>query len=241
MQEHVMLRINPIFVDGIESEKVFHQHWFETSNGVGVYRHVISREPLLGPYKTKQVPLSYMGLKDRFESIELERLTYVGFPGFDSKWFDYIKILTKDNTRFLSIIPTKQKRLRYMLLTRDVMEYNNWKVSPKELLYLLETLHQIHKKYDIEMLVKPHPKQNIDKLKKFLRDAGFENPLIVSDAVCVVLPTIDFAITMQSSGAYYPLTYGIPCIHIIKGKYGQRDYLFNDMEYNLHRTVTNLA
>jgi hypothetical protein len=242
MQERVMLRANPTLVDGIQSGKVFHQHWFETPNGVGIYRHVIAREPLLGPYQSKQVPLAYMGLEDREESIELERLTYVGFPGFDSEWFSYLKGLISVYPSF-SILPTKRKKLRYMLLTRDVMELGDTrrKSTSEDLTSILKTLQQeIHGQYEVEILVKPHPKQNINNLKRFLHDIGFENPLVVADALYVVLPSVDFAITMQSSGSYYPLIYGLPCIHLMKGEYGQRDYLFNEMEYNLNRVVTDL-
>ena len=71
MHERVMLRAKPIMIDGVESGTVFHQHWFETPNGVGIYRHAIPREPLLGPYQSKQVPLAYMGLEGREENIEL--------------------------------------------------------------------------------------------------------------------------------------------------------------------------
>ena len=242
MHERVILRTNPIFVNGIESDTIFHQHWFETPHGVGIYRHVIFREPLLGPYLSKQVPLAYMGLEDREESIELERLTYVGFPGFDSQWFDYIRSLTENHPRFLSIISAKQKPLRYMLLTRDVIGARSWKVTEKEFMSILEMIHeQIHKQHQVEILVKPHPRQNVDHLKRLLRDVGFKNPLVVSDALYLVLPLVDFAITMQSSGAYYPLIYGIPCIHLIKEKFGQKNHLFNDMEYNLYRGVTDVT
>ncbi len=241
MYERVMLRAKPIMIDGVESSTVFHQHWFETPNGVGVYRHVIAREPLLGPYQSKQVPLAYMGLEDREESIELERLTYVGFPGFDSEWFSYLK--ESRNHHYFSILPLKRKKLRYMLLTRDVMDLADTrrKSSSEDFMSILNTLQQeIHGHNDVEILVKPHPKQNVDNLKRFLSDAGFKNPLVVADALYVVLPSIDFAVTMQSSGTYYPLTYGIPCIHLIKGYHEPFAYLFNEMEFNLRRVVVNL-
>jgi len=147
------------------------------------------------------------------------------------------------NKHYFSILPLKRKKLRYMLLTRDVMDLADTrrKSSSEDFMSILNTLQQeIHSQYDVEILVKPHPKQNIINLKRFLGNVGFENPLVVADALYVVLPSVDFAITMQSSGAYYPLTYGLPCIHLAKGEYGQRSYLFNEMEYNLKRVVTNL-
>lgn len=240
MHERVMLMEKHILADDIGSKEIFHQHWFETPNGVGIFRHVVAREPLLGHHETKQIRLTYMGLENREESIELERLTYVGFPGFDSEWISFLK--ESRNIRHFLVLPLKRKKLRYMLLTRDVMDLADTirKSSSEDFMSILKTLQQeIHRQYDVEILVKPHPKQNIIKLKRFLQVAGFENPLIIADALYVVLPFIDFAITMQSSGAYYPLNYGLPCIHLMKGEY-RWDYLFNEMEYGLSRVVTDL-
>ena len=241
MTQPVMLRENRIQGDnGVEV--VFHQSWFETPDGVGIYRHVINRETLLGPYEVKQIPLSYMGI-GLASSIELERLTYVGFPGFDTDWFEYVDSLVNNHPSFSNIIPPKRKKLRCMLLTREVVNIGDTgrKSTPSDFQFILQTLQShVQNQYDTEIIIKPHPKQNHEKLKQSLKMMGIKDFSIVADALYVVLPTIDFAITMQSSGAYYPLTSGIPCIHIIKGEHGKRSYLFNYMEHNLQRVITNL-
>ena len=243
MQERVMLYAIPTLVDGIQSGKVFHQHWFETPNGVGIYRHVIAREPLLGPYQSKQVPLAYMGLEDREESIELERLTYVGFPGFDSEWFNYVDMLMLQVTAFSTIVPRTAARYSFMLLTRDISDVYKSRSSTttlKNFIKILETLKNTFDDCNFIMILKPRPAQNLDELRSLMRSVGYTNYIIVSDAICCVLPHIDFAITLQSSGAYYPLLHGVPCIEIINAERGQRNYIFNQMELNLRRVVIDL-
>ena len=232
MQGRVMLRTNP------------YQYWFETPNGVGLYGHKIHGEHSLGFYESRQISVSDMGLKLE-KSIELEQLTYVGFPGFDSHWFRYMENLTSNHSRFLQIIPPKNRSLRCMFLTRDIVDIEDKrreKYTNHEFICILKILREeIHNVYDVEILVKPHPKQNIVKLMGFLAEMGFRNAIVVADSLFAVLPSVDFAINMQSTGAYYALIYGLPCIHMVKAKYADHLELFNEMEYNVQRVVSDVA
>ncbi|MGV2434406.1 MAG UNVERIFIED_CONTAM: hypothetical protein LVT10_05620 [Anaerolineae bacterium] len=112
--------------------------------------------------------------------------------------------------------------------------------TQQELEIILRAIREeILERYSVEILVKPHPIQSRVQLKEILDESGIRFYSIVQEPISITLPESDFAITFQTSGSYFPLLYGLPCIHIYKLDYLNQP-LFNLMEQDLKRFVTDL-
>jgi|GEM_PF-3288768 len=222
---------------------IIHKHYFQTKYGIGVYRHVLGRDPFLPPCTEQAVSLNLMGLEGRYETLVMERLSYVGFPAFDRIWFDEVARLSQHVPRISVLIPPKKQKFRCLVILRDVVDkdQHRFKHTITEVEFIFQTIfEELLKKYPIELVIKPYPQQPLPPLKQLVESVGIVDYIIADESINLALVTSDLAVTVQTSGAYYPLVFGIPTIHILKLLYDKRDELFNGMEQGVKRVVYDL-
>ena len=199
------------------------------------------------PYDRVKVPIHSLGVFNNStqyhqdEEILVERLAFVGAPCFDTKWFEYVFELLQTDQQIKQIVPKKGKRFRCLFLMRDVVETDqSKKVTLTDFKIILQTIiDEILHPYDCEIIIKPHPRQSPYKLRQILKQFNLKEYIIVDDNIAITLLESDVAVTVHTSGSYYPMIFGIPCIHIYKRDYPNQP-LYNEMEQTLQRVVFNL-
>ena len=221
---------------------------FQAGQFTGIlYCYPSMSQQLILPYERLKVAVQSLGtFNDRsvvyqYSNIFVELLAFVGAPCFDTQWFEYVLDLFKADQQIKQIIPKKRKRFRLLFLMRDVVDANqSYKVTLKEFKIMLQTIiNEILDPYDCEIIIKPHPRQSPNKLKQIIQQFNMKEYMVINDNVVTTLLESDLAITVHSSGSYYPMIYGIPCIHIYSRDYPNQP-LFNEMERTLQRVVFKL-
>jgi len=229
----------------VEVEKdafqMYMRYNFSTPAGVGL-QYWNDREVI--PYHgSHEISLRSLGIDAKEGWLNLERWTYVGYPAFDSSWFSYIDLIMKTHTLFRSILPDKRRKIRCLFLIRVVSFEDNhlWRTTVDEFRLIVPILSSLTKTHDLEVILKPHPNQNLGILKALLSESDDEHIHIVQESIISVLPSVDFAITVHSSGSYFAMIWGIPTIHLVKpDSYKDFPKLFYEMETNVYRTIWGL-
>ena len=198
------------------------------------------------PYERINLPMNSLGVftdPSRYQNTKVlvERVAFVGAPCFDTKWFEYVFELLHRDQQIRQIVPKKGKQFRCLFLMRDVVETDqSKKVTLTDFNIILQTIiDEILHPYDCEIIIKPHPRQSPYKLRQILKQFDLKEYIIVDDNITITLFESDLAVTVHTSGSYYPMIYGIPCIHIYKRDYPNQP-LFNKMEQTLQRVVLKL-
>jgi len=144
---------------------------------------------------------------------------------------------------FKNILPSKFKTLRCLFLIRVVSfeKDHPWRTTADEFRKILKALSSLTISFDLEIIIKPHPNQNLEILKQLLLENNCSHFKVVHESIVSILPSADFAITVHSSGSYFAMIKGIPTIHIVKPEsYKDFPKLFYEMETGVNRTVTDL-
>jgi len=229
-----------------ESECGYRQYNFATSAGVALqYFNSRKKAPRdVIPYDgTYQISLQSLHVENQEGWLSLERWVYVGYPAFDTWWFSYISKMMSANPHFSSVLPTKRRRLRCLFVMRDItLKHNHiWQTTGDEFNLIVTALKDLTRVYDLEIVVKPHPSQNLAQLKGLLFGSSDKYIYLVQEPIISILPSTDFAITVHTSGAYFPMIWGVPTIHLIKpSSYKDFPKIFYDLETNARHAVWDL-
>lgn len=149
------------------------------------------------------------------------QFAYVGYPGLDSEWLDQFKSgnhlhlteksrssCSKESLRCLFIIrkflSKGQTRTPDVYLTYDYDEFSYY-------LNLVGTALK-NAEVDIELIVKPHPSNDLQTVKDVFSGSGIPNWQITRESVYVLLPECDFVISLYSTTMLIPAMAGIPVV-----------------------------
>lgn len=147
-----------------------------------------------------------------------DQFHYTGYPGLDDEWLTYLKSNCE--------LPSRQKSntITCLFVIRRFLDEgedrspgdNVFVYSYDEFVSLANCVRQAvdDSQQDIEIIVKPHPSNNINAVKSVLEKSGFKNFSISNESIYYHLNEIDFVISLYSTVIFVPCMVGKPLVFI---------------------------
>ena len=143
---------------------------------------------------------------------------YIGHPLLDSDWCDN---LFKNNKTTESSLKANSQ-LKCMLIIRKFLPKGIQRTDDTDpfiidfedffpqLKSIAKALKDISKK--VELIIKPHPSNNYNEVKKVFMESGIHNWRISPEPFFDLLPKIDFVISFCSTSLLFPIAWRIPTV-----------------------------
>ena len=139
------------------------------------------------------------------------QFAYVGYPGLDSQWLDQIGPAPARTTGPLRCLYV----IRNFLSPGEVRtaETSRFRPDYEEFRRLTDTVARaLDQAGDVELIVKPHPSNDFNELKRVFARTGIRNWRITHEPIYALTDKIDCVISLYSTVLFVPAMMGIPVI-----------------------------
>jgi len=141
----------------------------------------------------------------------------VGYPGYDQEWIEHL--ISSQKTK--KIVVTKES-LRCCFIIRDFFPQGYIRpdvadpITPdyEEFSLVVQSVGRAIRETgrDIEVIIKPHPRNNLEMVNEVFMESGLSNWWVSQEPFFELLPKIDFVISYFSTTMLLPIAAKIPTI-----------------------------
>jgi len=135
----------------------------------------------------------------------------IGYPGLDSRWWEYISSGSQVNGRKRCLLMARkslpegaQRPPGFDPFTLNYEETADF--------YALVAGAIKDAGIEVEVVIKPHPSSSEPENHKMLSQAGLENYILTYDSFYDLLPSIDVVVAQFTTALSLPVAYGIPTL-----------------------------
>lgn len=168
---------------------------------------------------------------------------FIGYPGLDSEWLDYI-LKNKKEERSVK----NQGSLKCLLVIRKFLpkdfrrpeNFDPFTLDYEDLKRFLQMVGEAIRKtgLPVENIVKPHPSNNFQMTRELLEQVELPAWSFSYDPFYALLPKIDFGIALFSTANLIPILAGIPMIlmntplqKFVGGRWSVLDGMYSGLEF----------
>jgi hypothetical protein len=139
-----------------------------------------------------------------------EQFIYIGYPGLDSKWKNYL--LSKETKRTNNILIMTRKFLSKGMNKSE--NYDPFTLTYDEVYYFYKrlSLSLVKIKNKPTLYIKPHPSSSKIATENILKEVGIKDYIITYELFYDLLPKIDRVITQFTTSIALPIAYNIPTL-----------------------------
>ncbi len=155
-------------------------------------------------YNDNNVYLAFSSLNVNWvKNIGFSKIKVIGFTKFYNNWINYVKKYSKDFIK-------KEKYIVIFSRSYDHQYYMNF----KKYKYLLESTHEIINELlpDHEILIKPHPREDANKILDIVNNSKLKNIQITNEHSTVISAKAKFTVSFWSSAIIDSLSLDVPSI-----------------------------
>ncbi len=171
-----------------------------------------------------------------------DQFSYVGYPGLDSEWLDFLR-KKRQATKLKCLVIIRryleEGEKRPADLDPYIIDYDEF-IRPMRL--LAEAVKRTGK--EIDVIIKPHPANNYKCLARDLKKVGLRHWSITHEPVFALLQEIDLVVSLFSTILLVPAMSGIPTL-VLNSKLQRHVHeewsLLRDLYTNMEFYVEDLA
>lgn len=126
------------------------------------------------------------------------RIAAVGHPKLDAEWIEHVRQSAKEASG----------KFRLLLLSMPPSKASN----PPAFHRLLESFFQVARIQGVELLIKPHPRESLRKLRRLVRSTGLTDVEYVQESVLQAASRADAVVSFPSSAVMDAVAVGVPVI-----------------------------
>ena len=177
-------------------KKVFIYHHGQSLNQIAIKKNF--------NYNYRNIYLTFTALNvDWVKALGFKKVKVIGFSKFYKNWINYVRNYSNEfikNNKYIVIFSRPYDHPYYMNLSK----YK----------YLLESTHYVITKLlpDYEILIKPHPREDVDKILDIINDLQLDNIKITNENSSVISAKAKLTISFWSSAILDSLSLESPSI-----------------------------
>lgn len=167
-------------------------------------------ENLMPAYTEHWMPFKY-GEPWKVAPAHRDQFMNIGYPGLDSRWWEYISSGQQGNTTTRCLIMGRKFLAEG---EKRPPEFDEFTLDYEEAARFYAMVGKAVRDagIEIEVVVKPHPSSSEPANREILSKAGIDNYTISYDSFYDLLPSIDIVVAQFTTALSLPIAYGIPTI-----------------------------
>lgn len=173
------------FLDGEKTQPSFIRHW--------------------QPYKNKKIP----GTK----VIRRRQVKYIGYPGYDKDWLEDLKNKVFDKSYIIKNILFIVRRFEDR--SDPIFNQEDIYIPDENYLFsIFNDLKEVFKQKNIHptIIIKPHPKNSISRIKKLFSRTSYDNILVTKEPMYSILPKVQLTLSTYSTSLLLSIVFEVPTV-----------------------------